>query len=153
MVGMAHDVQSIALRQLETALRLYFEGKDYYSVITLAGAAEEILGQLLTCSGGENSLSAIKKATGATHEVLYDEKLNDSETSELANAARNAMKHWSPDRPKVLEFDARGEAKDMLNRAIDNYYNLTGNLSSLMARFQEGTVTDNAHIRLDSPGK
>ena len=43
MVEMAHDVQCIALKQPETALRLFFEWEDYYSVITLAGASEEIL--------------------------------------------------------------------------------------------------------------
>ncbi len=144
---MEHDVQSIALRQLDTAVRLYFEGEDYYSVITLAGAAEEILGKLLIVCSGENSLNSLKKAAGAVHEVLYSQDLKDSEVSELANAARNAMKHWSPDKPRVLEFDARAEAKDMLNRAIDNYYNLTGSLSTLMTRFQEETVTNNAQIR------
>ena len=46
MTHMAHDVQCVALRQLETACRLYKEG-DYYSVITLAGAAEEIFASLL----------------------------------------------------------------------------------------------------------
>ena len=50
------------------------------------------------------------------------------------------MKHWSPDKPKILEFDARGEATDMLNRAIDNYYGLTKSLSSLMQRFQDETA-------------
>ena len=118
MVEMAHDWQSIAIRQLETALRLYFEGEDYYSVITLAGAAEEILGKLLIYCGGENSLNSLKEAARAIHEVLYGQKLKDSEVSDLANAARNAVKHWSPEKPKVFEFDARGEAKDMLGRAI-----------------------------------
>ena len=33
----------IATQQLDTALMLYFEDKNYFSVITLAGAAEEIL--------------------------------------------------------------------------------------------------------------
>ena len=147
MVEMAHDVQSIALRQLETALRLYFEGEDYYSVITLAGAAEEILGKLLICRGDENSLSALKRAAAAVHEVFLSQTPKDSEISERANAARNAMKHWSPDKPKVIEFDVREEAKDMLNRATDNYYDLTGSFSPLMTRFQEETVTTNAQVR------
>lgn len=47
MALMAHDIQCVALKQLETALRLYFEREDYYSVITLAGAAEEVFGSLL----------------------------------------------------------------------------------------------------------
>ncbi len=43
----SHDIQCAALRQLETALCLYFKGEDYYSVVTLAGASEEVLGNLL----------------------------------------------------------------------------------------------------------
>ncbi len=39
-----HDIQDAALSQLETALCLFDKG-DYYSVITLAGAAEEIFGE------------------------------------------------------------------------------------------------------------
>ena len=34
----------------------------------------------------------------------------------------------------------------MLNRAIDNYYDLTGSLSPLMTRFQEETVTTNGQF-------
>ncbi len=51
MAEIAHDVQCMALRQLETALRLYFEREDYYSVITLAGASEDIFGKLLSGGG------------------------------------------------------------------------------------------------------
>ncbi len=35
-----YNVRCCALQQLETALSLYFEGEDYYSAITLAGAGE-----------------------------------------------------------------------------------------------------------------
>lgn len=44
---MAHQIEDIAQRQLETALCLYFAKANYYSVITLAGAAEEIFENLL----------------------------------------------------------------------------------------------------------
>ena len=147
MAEMAHDVQCIAFKQLETALRLYFEGEDYYSVITLAGASEEILGQLLISYGDENSLNSLKEAAGAVQEAVYGQNTKASEISDLANAARNVLKHWSPEKPKVFEFDARGEAKDMLDRAIDNYYSLTGSLSPKMQRFHDETVTSNAQIR------
>ena len=60
MVEMAHDVQCIALRQLETALRLYFEREDYYSVITLAGASEEIFWNFVF----EKSMKDVDSALG-----------------------------------------------------------------------------------------
>ena len=40
-----HDRRCIALTQLETALRLYFERQDYYSVVALAGAAMRLVVQ------------------------------------------------------------------------------------------------------------
>lgn len=65
MTLMAHDIHCVALRQLETALRLYFEREDYYSVITLAGASEEVFGSFL-----------LKKLKGTLHEYFEQEKSN-----------------------------------------------------------------------------
>lgn len=47
MSAESYDSLSIAKAQLDTAIRLYFEAEDLFSVITLAGAAEEILGKHL----------------------------------------------------------------------------------------------------------
>ena len=46
-----HDPKVMALMQLETALAVYFQGKDLYSVITLAGAADE---SFVSSSTGES---------------------------------------------------------------------------------------------------
>ena len=147
MTQIAHDIRFVALRQLETALRLYSEREDYYSVITLAGASEEVSGKLLKENNPENALDSLKKDVSVVHEALFDEDLAEKEISERANWVRNLLKHWSPGQPKVFEFDAPEEAKDMLTRAIDNYYELNGNLTPAMQRFQDMHVKDNAHIR------
>lgn len=137
----------MALRQLETALCLYFEREDYYSVITLAGAAEEVFGKLLKEDNPENTLDSIKKGGAAIHEALFETDIPEKEISDRANWARNLLKHWSPGQPKVFEFDAPEEAKDMLSRAIDNYFVLTGSLTRAMERFQDMHVQDNPQIR------
>ena len=87
MTWMAHDVQCVALRQLETACRLYEEG-DYYSVITLAGAAEELLGKLLKENGGENALDSIKKDMAKARDGLWPE---DSESEEIEELLRKLL--------------------------------------------------------------
>lgn len=46
----------LAIEQLETALFLFLEHKNYVSALTLAGAAEEILGKAAKIKGIENSL-------------------------------------------------------------------------------------------------
>ena len=147
MTQMAHDIRCVALMQLETALRLYSECEDYYSVITLAGASEEVFGKLLKENNPENALDSLKKAGSAVHEALFDEDLAEKEISERANWVRNLLKHWSPGQPKDVEFDAPEEAKDILNRAIDNYYELNGNHTPAMDRFQDMHVIDNAYTR------
>ena len=143
MTSMAHDPKCIALKQLETALRLYFEQEDYYSVITLAGASEEIFGKLLNENARENSLDSLKKSVSGLFKHLYSEDLDEKEIVTRANDARNKLKHETG----VCEFDAPEEAKDMLNRAIKNYYSLTHNPTPAMDRFQAMHVRDNAVVR------
>ena len=67
----SHSKTDIALRQLETALRLFDEGQDYYSVVTLAGAADEILGRLLESQGGVSALVSLTKAAAAIHVKVH----------------------------------------------------------------------------------
>ena len=145
----AHDVNDVALRQLETALRLYFEGEDYYSVVTLAGASEEVFGQLLKESGHENAMDSLKQDVAAIHKVLSDVDLPEKDIVERANKERNSLKHWDPGKPTVFESDTQKEAKDMLDRAVDNYCGLTGSLTPAMQRFQGMHTQQNAHIRRD----
>jgi len=132
----SHDRRVMALTQLETALRLYFDGADYYSTITLSGAADEIFGQLLTARGQEPRLESIKKSVAAMFEHLQGRPLEPARVAQRANHARNALKHWNEGQPLVVEFDAIEEAKDMLERAISNYWALEAKLSPAMTRFQ-----------------
>jgi hypothetical protein len=131
-----HNRKEMALVQLETALALYFEGTDYYSVISLAGAADELFGQLLKAKGTDNSLETLKKAAVAIHKQLTGESIEGSEIAQRANLARNSLKHWELGQPLIVVFDAREEAQDMLNRAVDNYWALEFHLTSAMERFQ-----------------
>ncbi len=157
MTEIAHDVSCCALRQLEMALRLYFEGEDYYSVTTLAGAAEEILGKLLTAEGKQNAMESDIEDTAKISEALDGVQLlpRESDTpkeqaqknqalTELtreivkyANEPRNSLKHWTLGNPVEIVFNAKKEAEDMLERAIRNYWRLTGLLTPAMQKFDE----------------
>jgi len=79
------DKKCIALTQLETAIRLYFEGDDYFSAITLAGAAEEILGKLVTEKGLDNSLESLKQAAVKIHKHLYGTETTPKRIADVAN--------------------------------------------------------------------
>ena len=135
--------RKIAEEQLETALRLYFEQRDYYSVITLAGAAEEILGKMLKHNGEENLLNSLV-ATTVDISKLDGQEVTDKEIRDYANYARNRTKHFGVD---MEDFDEREEAKDLLSRAINNYFSLTRDCTESMSKFDQMHVKNNAHIR------
>jgi hypothetical protein len=130
----AYSKQSIALAQLETALRLFHVGDELISVITLAGAAEEILGKLVKKRGQDNSLDSLKKTAAAIHERLFSEPIDTSVIADRANRARNAMKHVTAAGDPV-SLDLREEAVDILNRAVDDYWILETSLTPGMDSF------------------
>lgn len=91
MPEQTYDRKCIALAQLETALRLYFEGQDYFSAVTLA--AEEVLGGLLSEKGIDKSLDSMKEAVCAIHQKLFGHPLVPKDVVERANRGRNSFKH------------------------------------------------------------
>ena len=111
-----HSHVVAAQRQLLQALRLYEEGEDYYSVITLAGAAEEIFGRLASKMGLECALDTLKATLPMISERFFQEDLGTGEVSYSVNRAKNWLKHGED----TLSFDAGFEAEDMLERAIQN---------------------------------
>jgi hypothetical protein len=127
--------RDIALTQIETALRLFETEKDLISVVTLAGAAEEILGKLLKEEGKTNALDSVKSSAKAIYEYLFDEEIDEGRFADRANLARNAFKHLNTAGGRTVELDLREEAIDMLNRAIDNYWDLECALTPAMERF------------------
>jgi hypothetical protein len=132
----AYYRDDLALAQLEIALRLFNEGDNFASVITLAGAADEIFGKLLVSSGKESSLEVLKKAVVAIHQKLYGESIEPSIIADRINKAKNSLKHWDSGQDLIIKLDLAQEAKDMLFRAIDNYWALEETLTPMMEQFQ-----------------
>ena len=137
MAVQTYPKQSIALAQLETALRLFSVGEDLISVITLAGAAEEILGKLVKSRGRDNSLDSLKKTATSIYERLFSESIDAGVFADRANRARNALKHLTAGGDPV-SLDVREEAVDILNRAVDDYWILETSLTPGMEEFMRG---------------
>jgi len=132
----AHQKQQVALTQLETALRIFAEGTDYYSVVTLAGAADEIFGKLLESQGGISALASLTRASVAIHQIVHGVPGNEKAYADRANLARNALKHLRAGGERVVDLDIYQEAVDMLDRAVSNYWELTKFLSPAMESFE-----------------
>ena len=125
--------EEIAERQLLAAIRLWHEG-DYVSAITLAGAAEEILGKRLRKKGKEPSFDNIRSAIMALSKTLGDENQKTEKiVADLLNQTKNELKHYSGD--DHLEFDLLEDSIELLERAITNYQMLTGIIHNEMISF------------------
>ena len=130
----------IAEVQLNRALQLFMDEQDYVSAITLAGAAEEILGGLLRLAGKRDQVAMdnwidLCIAAGG----LEKTKDQRREFAGMLNWHRNELKHHDVRRGDDLEDEipvSRGDAVECLERAISNYIALTGNHSDLILRFQ-----------------
>ncbi|MBU5636973.1 hypothetical protein KOM00_09520 [Geomonas sp. Red69] len=117
-----HHKQDIATKQLETALLLFFAQKELFSIITLAGAAEEILGQLLGLRDRGDKESPFRSVL----ELLRPAK---------GGARRDVSAAHETE--LYVHMDARHEAEFLLGRAIDDYFALTGELSANMRKYNE----------------
>jgi len=133
----AYYRRDLALAQLETALQLYFESGDRGSIITLAGAADEVFGKYLERAGRESSFKSLVVAVTEIRARMFGEPLEQEEVKAIAdraNSARNSLKHIGE--TDIVKFDLETEARDMLYRAIDNYWSLEQTLTPAMERFQ-----------------
>jgi hypothetical protein len=130
-----YQKREIAVAQLETALQLFLQSGDRLSVLTLAGAAEEILGKELEALGGTTALSTVQAATAAVARALQGKTISPKAVAMIANRARNAVKHLDASGPQTVWMDPEEEAREMLDRATTNYYRLTEDQTDLMGQF------------------
>lgn len=89
----------VAHRQLERAIALFMDEQDFVSALTLAGAAEEILGKLLAEQGKSHWLESISVAAlvvlgfpKAEHESPEAREAK-REIANIANFHKNRLKH------------------------------------------------------------
>jgi hypothetical protein len=114
--------QEIALRQIETALALYFSRGDLFSVITLAGAAEEILGQLLE---QQKSSEGVRGKFASLFGILRPARRKRDPEEEFTGSETGSFLH----------LDVQREARFLLGRAIEDYVALTSAPTQAMLKF------------------
>lgn len=119
----------VALQQLDMASKLYVMQENVFSIHTLAGAAEGILGQLLDRTDKKQA-SMFEKMRHAYSEHLGRPATN-KEVASLVNTSRNALKHARDPREDVFAYESK-DADVMLLRALANYQVLTGVLTDTM---------------------
>lgn len=123
----------LAENQLETAIGLFVSGGDKFSVITLAGAADVILCQLVKNKGKENftetSLKKDQEALGYNHTVQqYGRVIND-----LFHI--NDLKHLDKGEDETVAMDIEECALGAIAKAVVNVVTLTGGKESYIQAF------------------
>jgi hypothetical protein len=123
--------KEIARRQIDTAIDLFLEGRDCLSVVTLAGAGEEIIGSLLRRAKCKNMISHIldldKRLSGGRGFGVVNQEIN---------GFRNTLKHANNPAEDLIEVAQDQEhAIAMLARALNNYHASEGRLSQKMEQF------------------
>ena len=117
-----------AVDQLDWAIRLFLDHKAYIPAITLAGAAEEILGRV---AGAGAAYGTLKK------KFASDLSMPEKEVSQdHLNKARNWLKHW--DERADTETVCLGldkEAIQYIARALANLITHDRSLKSEGPRF------------------
>lgn len=117
------SMQDVAHIQLNESIRLFVDGR-YLPAITLAGAAEEVLGKLLAKRGGRSaihaSVHAIEALRNSTGLAVMGE-MKGKEIIDQWNKTRNALKHFTVDEAEpYLRVNLCDEAYWMIRRCLAN---------------------------------
>lgn len=133
----------VAEIQLDRAIQLFLDEKDYFSSGTLAGAAEEIFGCLLRKLGREPSLD---NYISVMQKMLSEEEIRSIEPdskpsrtldgilSSQLNNYRNWLKHYMKDESEYL-FNPEAAAEELIDRACTNFWQLFGRETEQTKRF------------------
>jgi hypothetical protein len=119
-----HTKLEVACEQLQAALRLYFARQDHFAIVTLAGAAEEILGVYLKRHNQNHAFDEQLDTTLRLYEWMWKEQGSRDRMHKAINRIKNGAKHMMGKKDTTIVCDERVAARRVLNRAVTNYYKL-----------------------------
>lgn len=115
----------IALIQMEQSLNL-LEAGDYISSLTLAGAADEILGHIVARKGKVPCVKRDAAWLGSIYELFGKQRPSEKKLIAIENRIRNELKHQDDGRNIWVEADFQFEAEGMLLRCMYNHFDAFG---------------------------
>ena len=120
----------IARRQLQTAVEIFLQGLDRSSVITLAGAASNVLDVLVRRAGKEPFVDYARRV----HDHLVGGMPKRQSYSHHIDTQLGitAHKHLASTDPDTVELDIETQAVDALARALADYITLYGQEESFV---------------------
>jgi hypothetical protein len=125
----------IAEQQLVHAIELFCFGERMVSAITLAGAADEILGKLVADDGKTNAMEREVDYVCEMFEYHFGSVADRKAFRDFENNARNELKHLCTG--KAIEIDLEQEAVNLIERAINNFQILRPGPNSAFRTFDD----------------
>lgn len=124
---------SLAENQLETAIGLFVSDGDKFSVITLAGAADVILCQLVLKSGQENFTDCMIRhhsddCLSDETRAIHGRQINDT-------LLINDLKHMDADEDGFIVMDVEECALGAILKAVANYVMIAGRDKNFIKAF------------------
>ena len=122
-----NKIEAAAL-QLDWAIRLFLDHGEYIPAITLAGAAEEILGEAVSNEAAFHQLKVtLSEKTGIEEKIISQEHLNKT---------KNWLKHWKEMKDdENLDIELEKEAIQYIARAIANLITHDNSVTSETPRY------------------
>lgn len=113
--------KEIALIQIKAAAR-HYNKQDYVSCITLAGAAEEILGEIAKKRRGFNQLDNDIDYTKSIFHYFIKDIPKTKSIIKNRNITKNELKHNDIGENLIIEADLENEAVTFFVAALKNYF-------------------------------
>jgi hypothetical protein len=129
-----HSKLDIATAQLRSAVMLFCSGRDRFSAITLAGAADVILSQLLLNDGKENFSDHLMREDAAKTGVMPTRAAHGREVNDMLSI--NAFKHMDPGDDDHIEADVLIDSAAAVSKAVANYVGLVGHDADFVRIFK-----------------
>jgi len=122
----------LAENQLKTAIGLFVAGADRFSVITLAGAADVILCQLVLNAGQENFTDLVIRQSGS-EPSKETRACQGREINDLCHI--NDLKHMDKGEDGFIEMDVDECALTAILKALPNYIGIVGHKKDFVNAF------------------
>lgn len=129
----------IAQIQINRAVLLFLDENDYISSLTLAGAAEEILGGVLRRQGKIPAIENIVAGGMDTQKALFGIVSPKKLLFNSLNEDRNKLKHFNEQEP--LHISPGYSSSRMISRAITNYVEAFSTPTDIMKRFLDANLS------------
>lgn len=123
----------VARTQLKTAIEMFFEGKDRMSIITLSGAAGEILAECVRRAGKEGFVEYAVR--------VHDSMIGYTPTRESYNKhintqlGINTLKHHAEAENESFEMDEENAAEQAITKAVSDYVAVNGQEELFIKQF------------------